>query len=77
VSKQDKIESPEQMNVAMEKDFQNRAIKCAFWITASPHEHSWTQEEQQLMAAYVLWAHQRLCAIEQLSTGRPLPRIDD
>lgn len=67
---------PYQTNVAMEEHYRTRAVNAAYWMTASPHERSWTQEQQQLMAAYCLWAHQRLCAIEQLSGGRDLPRID-
>jgi HD-like signal output (HDOD) protein len=46
------------------------AIKAAFNITMSPHEHVWTTSQQKAMAAYGLWAHQRLCAIEQLTDGQ-------
>lgn len=48
------------------------AIDAAFWVTASPHEWVWTPEQQEHMARYVLWAHQRLSALLQIANEEPL-----
>lgn len=48
---------------------QTRAIDLAHRITMSPHEWTWTPEEQFDMAAFVLWAHQRLSGIKQLASA--------
>lgn len=59
----------EQTRIDCEPSVQRKAISTAFNITMSPHEHEWNLEEQRAMAAYCLWAHQRLCAIEQCVSG--------
>lgn len=45
-----------------------KAIRAAFQLTCSPQEWQWSHDDQVAMAAYVLWAHQRLSAIEQIAT---------
>ena len=59
----------EQTRVFMSEEDRRAAIDAAIWVTASPHEWNWSPREQELMARYVLWAHQRLSGIAQLATG--------
>ncbi|MCB1641788.1 MAG: hypothetical protein KDI37_08660 [Xanthomonadales bacterium] len=47
---------------------QQVAVRAAFLLTCSPHEWQWSTDQQVLMAAYVLWAHQRLEAVKQIVT---------
>lgn len=63
------ILSDEQTAVNMEAADRRKAIHSAYMVTCSPCEHVWSHEEQCRMAQYVLWAHQRLSAIEQISRG--------
>ena len=63
-----------QTHVSFTESDRKRAFEAAFWVTASPHEWVWTPEQQALMAQFVLWATQRLGAIEQLASGRDLVR---
>ncbi|EMI22387.1 hypothetical protein RMSM_00684, partial [Rhodopirellula maiorica SM1] len=58
--------SPEVTQVTIDPAERMQAIAAAYWITASPHERVWTAHEQRLMAQYVLWANQKLSAIEQV-----------
>lgn len=44
-----------------------RAIDLAHRVAMSPHEWTWTPDEQVDLAFYVLWAHQRLSGIKQLA----------
>ena len=53
------------------------ALHAAYWVTGSACEHTWTEEQQELMARYVLWASQRIEAIEQLASGKPLMHEPD
>lgn len=59
----------EQTRIGCEPKERSKAIKAAYYVTMSPHEHQWTLEQQQAMAQYVLWAHQRLSAIGQCVDG--------
>ncbi len=61
--------SESQTSIQMPCDERELAIAAALWVTASPHEWVWTPEQQAAMARYTLWAHQRLRAIEQLTSG--------
>ncbi|GAA4465387.1 hypothetical protein [Novipirellula rosea] len=61
--------SPEVARVTIDPAERMQAIAAAYWITASPHEHVWTADDQRLMAQYVLWANQKLSAIEQVVAG--------
>lgn len=63
----------DQSTVPLTAEDQARALDVAYWVTASPHEWTWTPREQALMARYCLWAHQRLAAIKQIADG-PLGR---
>ena len=51
------------------ENYLNAAVESAMRVTLSDHEHVWTQEEQRSMAYYVMWARQRLSAIEQCCVG--------
>ena len=73
--KQTVILHPEQSDVSLGDGARSQVIDLAFRLTMSPHEWTWTQHEQVLMARYVLWAHQRLSAIKQLADG-PLVHSD-
>jgi len=48
----------------------DKAIEAAYRVTMSTHEHEWTREEQQAMAQFCLWAHQRLSAVRQVAGGK-------
>ncbi len=50
----------------------SEAIKAAYWVTASPHEWVWTPDQQAKMARYVLWASQRIEAMQHIADGKPL-----
>lgn len=50
----------------------SEAIKAAYWVTASPHEWVWTPDQQAKMARYVLWASQRIEAMQHIANGQPL-----
>jgi hypothetical protein len=67
----------EQTKIDCPPNTRRKAINAAFWITASPSEHAWAHEEQKAMAAYCLWAHQRLCAIEQCASGELEHQADE
>lgn len=60
---------PEQSEVRLSEIEEGIAISVAHRLAMSPHEWTWTPDEQAKMAAYVLWAHQRLCGIAQLASG--------
>lgn len=47
-------------HIAISQNEIRGAIDAAMWLTASPHEWSWTHEQQIMMAKYCLVAHQRL-----------------
>jgi hypothetical protein len=53
-------------------ELRNRAVRDAYWVTASPHEWVWTPEQQANMARYVLWASQRIEAMQHVASGLPL-----
>lgn len=55
-----------QAPIRMTANEQESALNAAIWVTASSHEHAWSQEHQAQMARYVLWAHQRLAAVAQV-----------
>lgn len=55
--------------ISITEDVKKEAVQSAYWLTASPHEHSWSQGQQVAMAQYVLWAAQRLSAIDQCVNG--------
>lgn len=59
----------EQTSAEMSPEDRRVAIDAATWVTCSPHEWRWTPRQQELMARYVLWAHQRLAGIKQLADG--------
>jgi len=61
--------SKEQTSTLMSREARSKAINAAYRATMSPHEHQWTNEEQFQMACFVLWAHQRLLAIDQAVRG--------
>jgi len=42
------------------------AVDLAYRVTMSPHEWTWTNEEATEMAQYVLWACQKLEAIDHI-----------
>jgi len=64
--------APELTSISMPYHDRVQALASAYRITLSPHEHTWTQEEQAQMAQYCLWAHQRLCVIESIAMGTAL-----
>lgn len=59
----------EQTHVGCGSTRRRDAITAAYNVTMSEHEHEWTKDQQRSMAEYVLWAHQRLSAIEQIVDG--------
>lgn len=59
--------SPEQSTANMKPSDMTQAFNSAFRVTMSPHEWSWTIEEQAAMARFVLWSMQRIDAISDLS----------
>ena len=63
-----------QSMVGMDHATDQAAFEAAYNVTMSPHEWEWTTEQQVAMARYVLWAHQRLSAIAQLTGMDPLAR---
>ncbi len=63
----------DQTDVGLHPGQRLEALQAAIWVTCSPHEHTWSLDEQALMARYCLWAHQRLAAVGQLANG-PLER---
>lgn len=67
-----------QIDISPEK--RNAAIRDAYWVTASPHEWEWTNEQAANMARYVLWASQRIEAMKHIANGEPLlhePNVRD
>lgn len=60
---------PEVARVHADPSEREKAIEVALRLTMSPHEWEWSQGEQESMARYVLWAHQRLSGIKQLTDG--------
>lgn len=54
----------------------SNAIRDAYWVTASRHEWEWTHNEQVNMARYVLWASQRIEAMQHVASGKPLLHDD-
>ena len=58
--------APNMTLIGLNESSRKRAIDLALRISMSPHEWVWTADEQFDMAAYVLWAHQRLSGIKQL-----------
>lgn len=59
-----------QVHIPPEK--RTAAIQAAYWVTASPCEWVWTPEQQADMARYVLWASQRMEAMQHIAEGLPL-----
>ena len=59
-----------QIDISPEK--RNAAISAAYWVTCSPCEWTWTDEQQAAMARYVLWASQRIEAMQHIASGKPL-----
>jgi len=57
----------DQTQVLLDERTEKRAINAAFYVTMSEHEHEWSNEESKAMAKFVLWAHQRLTAIQQVA----------
>lgn len=68
--------SKEQTSTTMSREARSKAINAAHRATMSPHEHAWTNEEQFQMACFVLWAHQRLLAIDQAVRGELIHEQD-
>jgi hypothetical protein len=64
--------SREFTQVTLPKDEREAAVQAAFWVTASPHEWTWTPEQQAAMARYCLWAAQRIEAIREIAVGSEL-----
>jgi hypothetical protein len=58
--------------IQMSPEARKRAVEAAHWRTCSPHEWTWTSEQQADMALYVLWASQRLEMIGRLADGSPV-----
>lgn len=58
--------SLQQTQISCPLGTQSVALSAAILVTLSPHEHSWNLTEQQAMAQYCLWAHQKLSAIRQV-----------
>jgi len=65
-----------QTHVSLDRRSQTHAIQTAHRVNLSPHEWDWSTSEAAAMAQFVLWAHQRLCAIEQVAAG-PLNHSDE
>lgn len=61
--------SETQTEVSCTAEEQKAAYDAAIWLSASPHEWTWSRDDQIAMARYVLWAMQRLHAIKQLASG--------
>lgn len=61
--------SEDQTRVFIDSHERESAIGAACRVMLSPHEWEWTQEDQQRMARFVLWSHQRLFGIKQLADG--------
>lgn len=59
-----------ELNVKL--DIRTKAIQVAYRMTLSPHEWTWNQDEQEAMAQFVLWAHQRIDAYRQLGSEAQL-----
>ena len=59
-----------QIDIPPEK--RSAAISAAYWVTCSPCEWTWTSEQQADMARYVLWASQRIEAMQHIASGKPL-----
>lgn len=57
--------SASQTCIDCDEETKRLAIGVAFRITMSTCEWTWTDEEAANMANYLLWAHQRLSAIDQ------------
>lgn len=57
----------DQTQVFLDHETEKRAINVAFYVTMSEHEHEWSQSDSKAMAKFVLWAHQRLTAIQQVA----------
>lgn len=58
--------------VTMSDESRTSAIQSAYWVTMSEHEHTWSLEEQQNMARFVLWASQRLEIIAIAASSQPI-----
>lgn len=58
--------------ISVSEATRSEAIKAAYWVTASPHEWVWTPDQQAAMARYVLWASQRIEAMQHIASGKPL-----
>ena len=56
--------------VYMDEKSRHDAVESAFWRTCSPHEWTWTPEQQANMALYCLWAAQRLEMMSELASGK-------
>jgi hypothetical protein len=62
--------SPSQTDVSITPDQRRAAVYAAIWLSGSPHEWEWSRTDQISMARFVLWAEQRLSAIEQIAGGK-------
>jgi hypothetical protein len=58
--------------VRMSRPEREQAVDDAYYRTLSPHEWTWTLEQQARMALYCLWASQRIDAIHELADGTML-----
>jgi hypothetical protein len=56
-----------QVNMPIEA--RQKVVESAMWVTCSPHEWTWTGDEQAAMARYCLWASQRLEMINGIAAG--------
>ncbi len=56
--------------VHMDEKSRRDAVESAHWRTCSPHEWSWTPDQQANMALYCLWAAQRLEMLSELASGK-------
>ena len=57
--------------VNMRDDERQRAVDAAMRVLSSPHEHTWTADEQATIALALLWATQRLGIIQRTAAGEP------
>lgn len=62
--------NPYEQEFNLSIDEQNNALDVAVRRLNSECEWTWTNEEAQQLAEYVLWASQRFVAIDQLVNGK-------
>lgn len=51
-----------------------RALNAAAWIFASPHEWTWSHEDQVAMARFVTWAAQKINIISYVANAENITR---